>query len=66
MRSAPLPADPAENSCTSAACRAHACEATLRRLEGRLDVLARSLHSADSRLMARAMFEALREDGRNR
>ena len=43
--------------------RAHACEAALRRLERRLDELARNVSDADARLMARVMRDALREDG---
>ena len=58
-----LAADPAENPAEATARRAHACEATLRRLERRLDELARHLSDADARLMARVMSDALREDG---
>ena len=42
--------------------RAHASYETLRRLEGRLDELARGLHSADGRFMARVLCDALREE----
>jgi len=65
-RRAPLTVIPVENPCEGAACRARACEAALRRLEQRLDVLARHLSDADARLLARAMRDALREDGSER
>jgi len=39
--------------------RVHACETALRRLGERLDELARGLPSADGRLMARVMRDAL-------
>jgi hypothetical protein len=64
--SGPLAAHPAENPCEGTCCRAHVCEAALRRLERRLDELARHLSDADTRLMARAMRDALREDGSER
>ena len=61
-RKAPPAADPVENPYEDAARRAHACEAALRRLERRLDELARNVSDADARLMARVMSDALRED----
>ena len=60
-RRASLAPNPAENPCEDAARRAHASQAALRRLEDRLDELARGLHSADGRLMARVMRDALHE-----
>jgi hypothetical protein len=62
-RRAPLPAGPVEDLYKDTARRAHACEAALRRLERRLDELARHLSDADARFAARAMRDALREDG---
>jgi hypothetical protein len=61
-RSAPLAAGPAENPAEATARRAHACEAALRRLERRLDELRPHLRSADCRLLARVMRDALREE----
>jgi len=61
-RRAPLAPDPDSSRCEDAACRAHACQERLRRLEDRLDELARHLPSADGRLMARVMRDALRGD----
>jgi len=52
-----------EDAPVPASCRVHACEDRLGALERRLDELARDLNSADGRLMARAMRDALREDG---
>jgi hypothetical protein len=62
-RRAPRAADPAKNLCEDAARRAHALQAALQRLERRLDELARHLSDADARFAARAMRDALREDG---
>ncbi len=62
-RTAPVAADPAEDQAEATARRAHASEAALRRLERRLDELARHLSDADARLMARVMRDALREGG---
>lgn len=62
-RRAPPPAGPVENLYKDTARRAHACEAALRRLERRLDELARHLSDAGARLMARVMRDALKEDG---
>ncbi len=59
----PLGADPAKNQCADNACRALAGCERLRALEDRLDELGRVLHSADGRLMARVMRDALREGG---
>ena len=61
-RRASLAAGPVENPYEDTARRAHACEAALRRLERRLDELARDLSDADARLMARVMRDALREE----
>ena len=61
-RSAPLAADPVENPAETTARRAHACEAALRRLERCLGELAPHLPSADCRLLARVMRDALREE----
>ncbi len=61
-RRAPQAADPAESPCEATTRRAHACEVALRRLERRLDELARHVSDADARLMARVMRDALRED----
>ena len=60
-RSASFGPNPAESHCEDAARRAHASEAALQRLEDRLDELARGLPSADGRLMAGVMRDALRE-----
>ncbi len=62
----PLAAEVTGHPQESGAWPAHACEATLRRLADRLEMLARGLYSADARLMARAMRDALREDGGDR
>jgi hypothetical protein len=56
---APAPAGPGERPCEATDCRVHACETALRRLGERLDELARGLPSADGRLMARVMRDAL-------
>ena len=56
-----LAADPVENPSEDTARRAHACEAALRRLEGRLGELGPHLPFADCRLLARVMHDALRE-----
>ncbi|CAN5678069.1 hypothetical protein BH18ACT15_BH18ACT15_14290 [soil metagenome] len=61
-RRAPLAAVPVEKPYEDTARRAHACEAALRRLERRLDELARHLSDADARVMARVMRDSLRED----
>ncbi len=61
-RRVPLAADPVENEHEHTARRAHASYEALRRLEGRLDELARGLHSADARLMARVLCDALGEE----
>jgi len=65
-RRAPLAAVPVEKPYEDAARRAHACGAALRRLERRLDELARHLSDADARFMARVMRDALREEGSDR
>ena len=65
-RRAPLAAVPAVDQAEATARRAHASHAALRRLEQRLDALARHLSDADARLLARAMRDALREDGSER
>jgi len=65
-RRAPLAADPAEDPAEDTACRAHACTLALWRLEARLDELARHLSDADARHLARAMRDALREEGSDR
>lgn len=62
-RRAPRAIRPPENPWEDTMRRAHACEAALRRLERRLDELARNVSDADARLMARVMRDALREDG---
>ncbi len=62
-RRAPLAAVPVENPYEDTARRAHALQAALQRLERRLDELARHLSDADARFAARAMRDALREDG---
>jgi len=59
---APLTADPAQHPAEATAWRAHACESALRRLEGRLGELGPHLPSADCRLLARLMRDALREE----
>jgi len=43
-------------------CRAHACEARLARLEDRLEALGPRLLSADVRLLARIIRDALRQE----
>lgn len=43
-------------------CRAHACEARLARLEDRLEELGPRLLSADVRLLARVIRDALRQE----
>ena len=55
-----LAADPAENPAEATARRAHACEAALRHLEARLAELGPHLPTADCRLLARVMRDALR------
>ena len=57
-----LPADPAENPAEATARRAHACEAALRHLEARLAELGPHLPTADCRLLARVMRDALRAE----
>jgi hypothetical protein len=62
---APSAVAPTQTPWEDAARRAHACENRLWHLERRLDELARGVHSADGRLMAPAMRDALRENGEN-
>lgn len=47
---------------TADPCRAHACEARLTRLEQRLDEYGPHLLSADARLLARIIHDALRQE----
>ncbi len=63
---APLAAGPVENPYEDTARRAHACEERLRRLERCLGELGPHLPSADCRLLARVMCDALREEGSDR
>ena len=61
-RRAPLAADPVENPCHVGSCRAHACTLALWRLEARLGELGPHLPTADCRLLASVMRDALREE----
>lgn len=62
-RGAGFAPNPAENRSDDVGRRAHASARRLATLESRLDELGPHLRSADARLLARIIHDALREDG---